>query len=58
MTFVSGSGCEVGGDRVHDRVELLGEVVQLFGLQLQPRQPGEVGDLLARNARHAAIPSG
>jgi hypothetical protein len=30
-------------------------VVEFFGLQLQTRQPGEVGDLLARDARHAAI---
>ena len=66
MTLVSGSGCEVGGtssagdlgdagDRADDVVELLGEVVELFVLQLQTRQPGEVGDLLARDARHAAI---
>ncbi len=44
-----------GGDRADDVVELSGEVVELFVLQLQTRQPGEVGDLLARDARHAAI---
>src|SRR5690242_9052925 len=43
------------GDRADDVVELAGEVVELFGLQLQTRQPCEVGDLLARDARHAAI---
>ncbi|GGZ02122.1 hypothetical protein GCM10010385_59550 [Streptomyces geysiriensis] len=30
-------------------------MLELFGLQLQTRQPGEVGDLLARDARHAAF---
>ncbi|GHA51284.1 hypothetical protein GCM10010372_59090 [Streptomyces tauricus] len=30
-------------------------MVELFALQLQTRQSGEVGDLLARDARHAAI---
>src|SRR4051794_1313464 len=43
------------GDRADDVVELTGEVVELFALQLQTRQPCEVGDLLARDARHAAI---
>src|SRR3954470_14806794 len=43
------------GDRADDVVQLSREVVELFGLQLQTRQPGEVGDLLARDARHAAF---
>ena len=58
MTFVSGSGVRgrryvfVGdlgdaGDRADDVVELAGEVVELFVGQLQTRQPGEVGDLVA-----------
>src|SRR4051794_35328920 len=34
------------GDRADDAVELVGEVVEFFGLQRQTRQPGEVGDLL------------
>jgi hypothetical protein len=42
-------------DRADDVVQLACEVLELFGLQLQTRQPGEVGDLLARDARHAAI---
>ncbi|KAF2777393.1 histidine kinase [Streptomyces sp. KO7888] len=43
------------GDRADDVVQLSREVLELFGLQLQTRQPGEVGDLLARDARHAAF---
>ncbi|MFD0394872.1 hypothetical protein ACFQ3Z_31930 [Streptomyces nogalater] len=43
------------GDRADDVVKLACEVIEFFGLQLQTRQPGEVGDLLARDARHAAI---
>src|SRR4051812_26777787 len=43
------------GDRADDVVQLSREVLELFGLQLQTRQPCEVGDLLARDARHAAF---
>ena len=63
ITLVSGSACEVGGtsavsiadpgDGADDRVELAAEVVELVVVERQPREPGQVGDLVAGD-RHAA----
>ena len=57
-TLVSGTACEVGGmpsaatsptraTELEDHVELAGELVELLLGEGQPRQPGEVRDLLA-----------
>ena len=67
-TLVSGSGCDVGGDVVgveglrtprdglEDRRQLAGETVELGVVEVDAREPGEVGDLVAGDVRHAGNP--
>ena len=43
------------GDRFQDDVELAGQAVQFRRCQIDPGQRREVGDLLARDGRHARL---